>query len=106
MLINKGSARKHLIALVGFGHVARGLCEILLEKRDLLKEEHQFEFEIVADEKQFESLVIHKLGSPSFLAISRFIIFFESVLLINSLYKLAIYFVRLPNRDISAKDIS
>ena len=44
----KGSARKHLIALVGFGTVAKGLCQILLEKRDLLKREHQFEFEIVA----------------------------------------------------------
>ena len=58
----KGSARKHLIALVGFGHVAHGLCKILLEKRDLLKREHQFEFEIVAVSTRSRGTMFHPAG--------------------------------------------
>ena len=40
--------QKHFIGLVGFGTVARGLCQILLEQREYLLKEHQFDFEIVA----------------------------------------------------------
>lgn len=39
---------KHLIALVGFGSVAQGLCQILHDKRDWLLDEQGFDFEIVA----------------------------------------------------------
>jgi len=42
------SSKKHLIGLVGFGTVARGLCDILFEQRDYLLKEHQFDFEVVA----------------------------------------------------------
>lgn len=67
-MTGKGSARKHLIALVGFGHVAQGLCKILLEKRDLLKAEHQFEFEIVAVCSRRRGTMFHPAGlSLSFL---------------------------------------
>jgi homoserine dehydrogenase len=38
----------HKIALIGFGTVGQGLCEILLEKRDFLKETYGFEWDIVA----------------------------------------------------------
>jgi len=62
MISNKGSARKHLIALVGFGHVAKGLCKILLEKRDFLKEEYQFEFEIVAVTSRSRGTMFHPAG--------------------------------------------
>ena len=62
MLSNKGSARKHLIALVGFGSVAKGLCQILLEKRDILKHEHQFEFEIVAVSTRSRGTMFHPAG--------------------------------------------
>ncbi len=50
MMVNStGSAgSKHLIALVGFGTVATGLCKILLEKREHLSAAHGFDFEIVA----------------------------------------------------------
>lgn len=36
------------LAFIGFGVVGQGLAEILCEKRDLLKEKYEFEFEIVA----------------------------------------------------------
>ena len=62
MISSKGSARKHLIALVGFGTVAQGLCKILLEKRDLLKREHQFEFEIVAVSTRSRGTMFHPAG--------------------------------------------
>ncbi len=42
------SHSKHRIALIGFGTVAQGLCEILEEKRESLRNDHQFDFEIVA----------------------------------------------------------
>ena len=38
----------HKIALIGFGTVGQGLCEILLDKRDFLRETLGFEWEIVA----------------------------------------------------------
>ncbi len=38
----------HKIALLGFGTVGQGLSEILHEKRNFLKKEHNFDFEIVA----------------------------------------------------------
>ncbi len=42
------TSAKHLIALVGFGTVAQGLCQILHEKRHQLLTEYGFDFEIVA----------------------------------------------------------
>lgn len=62
MISSKGSARKHLIALVGFGTVARGLCQILLEKRDTLKRDYQFEFEIVAVSTRSRGTMFHPAG--------------------------------------------
>lgn len=62
MLAGKVSARKHLIALVGFGTVAKGLCEILLEKRDTLKRDYQFEFEIVAVSTRSRGTMFHPAG--------------------------------------------
>ncbi len=62
MITSKGSARKHLIALVGFGTVAKGLCQILLEKRDALKRDYQFEFEIVAVSTRSRGTMFHPAG--------------------------------------------
>lgn len=39
--------KKHLIALIGFGTVAQGLCHILNDKRAVLLEDHGFDFEII-----------------------------------------------------------
>ncbi len=39
---------KHKIALIGFGTVAKGLCEILKQKQTYLKQKYQFEYSIVA----------------------------------------------------------
>jgi homoserine dehydrogenase len=39
---------KHKIALLGFGTVGQGLCEILTAKKNSLKEKYGFEFDIVA----------------------------------------------------------
>lgn len=39
---------QHRIALIGFGTVGQGLCEILRDKRDALKTEHGFEPVVVA----------------------------------------------------------
>lgn len=39
---------KHKIALLGFGTVGQGLCEILVDKKKYLKEKYDFEYEIVA----------------------------------------------------------
>jgi len=39
---------KHKIALLGFGTVGQGLSEILLRKKEFLKEKYDFEFDIVA----------------------------------------------------------
>ena len=39
---------KQRLALLGFGTVGQGLCEILLEKRTNLKEKYNYDFEIVA----------------------------------------------------------
>ena len=38
----------HKIALLGFGTVGQGICEILLNKKNYLKEKYNFNFEIVA----------------------------------------------------------
>ena len=38
----------HKIALVGFGTVGQGLCEILLSKKDELRTRYGFEWEVVA----------------------------------------------------------
>ena len=39
---------KQKIAIIGFGTVGQGLCEILLKKREYLKEKYDYEFEVVA----------------------------------------------------------
>jgi homoserine dehydrogenase len=39
---------KHKLALLGFGTVGQGLCEILLSKNEQLKAEYGFEWEVVA----------------------------------------------------------
>jgi homoserine dehydrogenase len=39
---------KHKIALLGFGTVGQGLCEILAGKKDYLKKKYSFEYDIVA----------------------------------------------------------
>lgn len=39
---------KHKIALIGFGTVGQGLCEIFLDKQKSLKEKYDFEYDIVA----------------------------------------------------------
>ena len=39
---------KHKLALIGFGTVGQGLCEILINKKNELKENHDFDWEIVA----------------------------------------------------------
>lgn len=39
---------KHKLALIGFGTVGQGLCEILLSKNEQLKVDHGFEWEVVA----------------------------------------------------------
>ncbi len=39
---------KQKIALLGFGTVGQGLCEILLKKRNYLKEKYNYDFSIVA----------------------------------------------------------
>ena len=39
---------KQKIALLGFGTVGQGLCEILLDKKDYLKEKYNYDFDIVA----------------------------------------------------------
>jgi homoserine dehydrogenase len=62
MLAKTGSVRKHLIALIGFGHVAQGLCKILLEKRDVLKQDYQFEFEVVAVCTRSRGTMFHPAG--------------------------------------------
>ncbi len=59
---NKSFARKHLIALVGFGNVAKGFCQILNEKRDFLKREYQLEFEIVAVATRHRGTMFHPAG--------------------------------------------
>ncbi|MCF8230154.1 MAG: homoserine dehydrogenase [Bacteroidales bacterium] len=39
---------KHKLALIGFGTVGQGFCEILLQKKTYLKEKYDFEWEVVA----------------------------------------------------------
>lgn len=39
---------KHKIAIIGFGTVGQGLCEILAQKKDYLKSKYKFKYEIVA----------------------------------------------------------
>ena len=38
----------HKIALIGFGTVGQGLCEILIDKKDYLKEKYDFDWKVVA----------------------------------------------------------
>ncbi|HPC83529.1 MAG TPA: homoserine dehydrogenase [Thermoanaerobaculaceae bacterium] len=39
---------KHRLALIGFGNVGQGLLSILVEKKEVLRREYGFEFEVVA----------------------------------------------------------
>ncbi|MDZ7740228.1 MAG: homoserine dehydrogenase [Bacteroidota bacterium] len=39
---------KHKLALIGFGTVGQGFCEILLQKKDYLKDKYGFEWDVVA----------------------------------------------------------
>lgn len=39
---------KQKLALIGFGTVGQGLCEILMQKKEYLKEKYGFEWEVVA----------------------------------------------------------
>ena len=39
---------KHKIAIIGFGTVGQGLCEILLDKKEYLKKKYGFKYDIVA----------------------------------------------------------
>ena len=39
---------KQKLALIGFGTVGQGLCEILTNKKSELKENHDFDWEVVA----------------------------------------------------------
>jgi homoserine dehydrogenase len=39
---------KHKLALIGFGTVGQGFCEILLSKKAFLKEKYNFKYEVVA----------------------------------------------------------
>jgi homoserine dehydrogenase len=39
---------KHNLAFVGFGVVGQGLANLLLEKKELLKEKYDFEYAVVA----------------------------------------------------------
>lgn len=39
---------KHKIGIIGFGTVGKGICELLLQKSDYLKENHKIEYSVVA----------------------------------------------------------
>jgi len=47
-LEKKEERMKHRLAFVGFGTVGQGLADLLLEKRELLKEKYDFEYAVVA----------------------------------------------------------
>lgn len=66
--------KKHLIGLVGFGTVARGLCQILSEKRAYLLKELHFDFEIVAVTTRSRGTMYH----PSGLSLSMLLAYAES----------------------------
>lgn len=53
---------KHKIALIGFGTVAQGLCEILLNKKNELKKNYNCEFDIVAVSDIKYGTVFNKKG--------------------------------------------
>lgn len=53
---------KHKLALIGFGTVGQGLCEILLSKKEYLKEQHNFEYEIVAVSDMLKGSVYSPAG--------------------------------------------
>lgn len=55
-------AGKTRIALIGFGTVGQGLCEILLSKKDYLKSKYNFEGEIVAISDVLKGAVYCKDG--------------------------------------------
>ncbi len=40
--------KTHKLALIGFGTVGQGLCEILLSKQEMLTTEYGFDWEVVA----------------------------------------------------------
>ncbi len=53
---------KHKLALIGFGTVGQGLCEILLSKEEFLKEAYGFEWEIVAISDMLKGSLYHPDG--------------------------------------------
>lgn len=56
--------QKHRIALIGFGTVAKGLCQILEEKRTSLQRSDNFEFEVVAVATRSRGCMYHPEGLP------------------------------------------
>ena len=53
---------KHKIALIGFGTVGQGLCEILLSKEDYLKQTYGFEWQVVAISDMLKGSLYHPDG--------------------------------------------
>ena len=53
---------KTRIALIGFGTVGKGLCEILLSKKEYLKSKYGFEASIVAISDVLKGAVYCKEG--------------------------------------------
>ncbi|MFC2088859.1 homoserine dehydrogenase [Calditrichota bacterium] len=50
------------LALIGFGTVGQGLCEILLQKREYLKNMYDFEWELVAVSDMLKGSVLNPSG--------------------------------------------
>ena len=53
---------KFNLAFIGFGTVGQGLTEILIEKKDFLKKEHNFEYSIVAISDMLKGSVYNEAG--------------------------------------------
>jgi homoserine dehydrogenase len=57
-----GVIMKFNLAIIGFGTVAQGLTEILMDKKEFLKTEHNFEYSIVAVSDILKGSVFNKTG--------------------------------------------
>jgi len=53
---------KHKIIFIGFGVVGQGLTEILINKKEFLKNEHDFEYEIVAVSDMMKGSIANSSG--------------------------------------------
>lgn len=53
---------KHKIIFIGFGVVGQGLTEILINKKEFLKKEHDFEYEIVAVSDMMKGSIANSSG--------------------------------------------